>query len=88
MQKENFEKIVIDFLGESPSHEIVPLTIGSWRYTRFDDKDPELVIIDISFQPNDIKPWRWYSYHPNSDIGYRLGWGITLIEAYKEANPD
>jgi hypothetical protein len=89
MEKDNFEKIVVDFLGTSPlPNKVVPLSPGSWEYNQFDNKDPELIRVAISFQPRIVKPWQWYSYHPENDKKHRLGWGITLVEAYREANPD
>lgn len=68
--------------------KIVSLSPGSWEYNQFDNKDPELIRVAISFQPRIVKPWQWYSYHPENDKKHRLGWGITLVEAYREANPD
>ena len=87
MEKETFEKIIFYFLGNSSLPEkIVQLSPGAWEYSRFDDKDPELIRVAISFQPTKERPWQWYSYHIENDKKHRLGWGVTLMEAYKGAN--
>jgi hypothetical protein len=78
MQKTTFQAIIEEFLGPISPEDIVQLLPTGWEYNQSSGN------LSISFQPDRIKPWKWYSY-PDGIEKRRLGYGATLTEAYQES---
>ena len=82
MEKHFFQQIIQSFVGKVLMEEIVSLSPGEWTYNQFAIGDPEKIILSISFQLEDMEPWKWYSLDVSS---HRLGCGVTLTEAFINA---
>jgi hypothetical protein len=85
MEKYFFQQIIQSFVGKVLLEEIVSLSPGEWTYNQFAIGDPEKIILSISFQPEDMEPWKWYSLDICKSPSHRLGCGVTLTEAFINA---